>query len=216
MQPANNAMKICIFGAAGRTGIEVIHYARGHGFEVVAFVHSAGANKTFPMDVAVKKGDVLDYASVLEAMRGSDAVISVLGHGKGSDPFMQTKGMGHIAKAMGETGIKRLLSLTGTGVRVNGDTPSILDRVLNYIVGMVDPERINDGVEHIKVLRESNLDWTVVRVLKLGKSSREINKYKLTAGGPAELLTSRKKAAKVLVDLVSNKEYVGRLPIISG
>jgi len=43
-----------------------------------------------------------------------------------------------------------------------------------------------------------------------------MNKYKLTAGGPAGLLTSRKKAARVLVDLVNNMEYVGRLPIISG
>jgi putative NADH-flavin reductase len=209
-------MKICVFGAAGRTGIEVVHCARAHGFEVVAFVRGAGSNQCFPMDVAVKRGDVMDYASVLEAMRGSDAVISVLGHVKGSDPFMQTKGMINLVKAMGETGIKRVLSLTGTGARVKGDTPSISDRVLNYIVGMVDPERINDGVEHIKVLRESNLDWTVVRVLKLGKSNREINKYKLSSGGPAELLTSRKKAAQVLVDLVNNKEYTGRLPIISG
>jgi putative NADH-flavin reductase len=194
----------------------VVHCARAHGFEVVAFVHSAGSTKYFPIDVAVKKGDIMDYDSVLEAIRGSDAVISVLGHIKGSDPFMQTKGMVNLAKAMEETGIKRLLSLTGTGARVSGDKPSILDKVLSTIVGMVDPERINDGIEHIKVLRESNLDWTVVRVLKLGKSNREINKYKLSAGGPAELLTSRKKAARVLVDLVKNKEYTGKLPIISG
>jgi hypothetical protein len=84
------------------------------------------------------------------------------------------------------------------------------------MVGMVDPERINDGVEHINVLRASDLDWTVVKVLKLGKSNKEITEYKLTAGGPAELLSSRKKAARVLVDLVNNKEYVGKLPVISG
>lgn len=209
-------MKLCILGAAGRTGVEVVNCAKVHGFEVVAFVHSAGSNQYFPIDVVIKKGDIMDYDSVLEAIRGSDAVISVLGHVRGSDPFMQTKGMENLAKAMEETGIKRLLSLTGTGARVGGDKPSILDRVLNYIVGMVDPERINDGVEHIKVLRKSDLDWTVVRVLKLGNSNEEINKYKLTAGGPAELLTSRKKAARVLVNLVNNGEYVGKLPIISG
>lgn len=168
------------------------------------------------MDVVVKKSNIIEYDSVLEAIRGSDAVISVLGHIKGSDPRMQTKGMVNVAKAMEEIGIKRLLSLTGTGARVSGDKPSILDRGLNYIVGMVDAERINDGVEHIEVLRRTNLDWTVVRVLKLGKSNEEINKYNLTDGGPAELLTSRKKAAKVLVDLVNNKEYIGKLPIISG
>jgi len=158
----------------------------------------------------------MDYGSVLEAIRGSDAVISVLGHIKGSDPFMQTKGVAHMVKAMDEIGLRRLLSLTGTGARMTGDKPSILDKVLNHIVGIVDPERIHDGVEHINVLRKSNLDWTVVRVLKLGNSNREISKYNLTAGGPAEPLTSRKKAARVLVDLVNKREYFGKLPIISG
>jgi len=209
-------MKICIFGAAGRTGSEVVNCARAHGFEVVACVHRDRPNKLFPMDVAVRKANILEYAGVREAIRGSDAVISVLGHVKGSDPLMQTKGMVHVVSAMKEAGIKRLLSLTGTGARVSGDKPSVLDKVLNYIVVRVDPERIHDGVEHINVLRGSDLDWTVVRVLKLGKSNKEINKYKLTAGGPAELLTSRKKAARVLVDLVNNKEYAGKLPIISG
>jgi len=209
-------MKLLIVGAAGKTGGEVVHCARAHGFEVVAFVYRARSNKYFPVDVVVKQGNIMDYDSVLEAIRGADAVISVLGHVKGSDPLMQTKGMVNVAKAMKETGIKRLLSLTGTGARVSGDTPSILDKVLNYVVARVDPERIHDGIEHIKILRGSSLDWTVVRVLKLGKSNKEINKYKLSAGGPAELLTSRKKAARVLVDLVNNKEYIGQLPIISG
>jgi putative NADH-flavin reductase len=209
-------MKISIFGAAGRTGLQVVNCARVHGIEVVACVYSDGSNKRFPNDVVVKKGNIMEYDSVLEAIRGSDAVISVLGHRKGSDPLMQTKGMVNLVKAMKEIGIKRLLSLTGTGARVRDDKPSIMDKVLNFIVGMADPERINDGVEHIKVLRKSNLDWTVVRVLKLGKNNKEINKYELTDGGPAELLTSRKKAARVLVDLLNNKEYIGKFPIISG
>lgn len=190
--------------------------ARAHGYEAVACVHRDRAKDFFPIDVPVKKADIVDYDSVCEAIRGVDAVISVLGHIRGSAPRMQTKGMGNVVKAMKETGIRRLLSLTGTGVRVSGDKPSVLDNVLNHIVGRVDPERIHDGVEHINVLRESDLDWTVVRVLKLGNSNKEINQYKLTAGGPAELLTSRKKAARVLVDLVNNREYVGMLPIISG
>ena len=209
-------MRLCIFGAAGRTGIETVNCARAHGFKVVACAYRDGAINRFPTDVTVKKGNVMDYGSVLEAIRGSHAVISVVGHIKGSDPFMQTKGMVNLAKAMEETGIRRLLSLTGTGARMIGDKPSILDKVLNSIVGIVDPERISDGVEHINVLRKSNLDWTVVRVLKLGNSKRKISKYKLTAGGPAEPLTSRKKAARVLVDLVNIKEYLGELPIISG
>jgi putative NADH-flavin reductase len=209
-------MKICVLGAGGRTGVEVVNAAGRLGFNVVAFVYSDRARRDFPMDTVVKKGNVMEYDSLLEAVRGVDAVISVIGHVKGSDPFMQTKGMVNLVKAMEAASIKRVLSLTGTGARVMGDEPSILDKALNCIVAKVDPERIKDGVEHIEVLRKSGLDWTVVRVLKLGKNRKEIKKYRLTDGGPAEPLTSRKKAAKVLVELVGQEEYFGKFPIISG
>lgn len=77
-------------------------------------------------------------------------------------------------------------------------------------------KRISDGVEHVKVLQESGLDWTIVRVLKLSKSDAEANDYKLNDHGPAELLTSRKKVAKVLVDLLDDTNSYGKLPVISG
>jgi hypothetical protein len=209
-------MKICIFGADGGTGVEVVNAAKSHGFEVVAFVYSNGSNTYFPSGVTVKMGNVMDYDSVREAITGSDAVISVLGHIKGSDPLMQTKGIMNIVRAMKDSGITRILSLTGTGARVENDNPSIIDRFLNFIVKAVDPDRVNDGIQHVKVIQDSGLDFTIVRVLKLSKSNEEFKSYKLTEGGPAELQTSRKKVARVLVDLVVNKEYIGKLPVISG
>lgn len=209
-------MKICIFGADGRTGVEVVNYAKAQGLEVVAFVFSEASNTFFSGEVIVKKGNVMDYESVRDALKGTEAVISVLGHIQGSDPLMQTKGISNIVRAMKECGIKRVLSLTGTGARVENDTPSLVDKVLNVLVAIVDPDRVNDGIQHVKVLQDSGLDFTVVRVLKLGSSSAEVKKYTLTEGGPAELLTSRKKVARVLVDLVSNTKHIGKLPVISG
>ena len=196
-------MKICIFGSNGMTGRELVCSAKAKGFEVVPFSYRDGQN-------------VLDYEAVLKAITGCDAVISTLGHIKGSDPLMQTKGMANIVKALKEIGLRRVLSLTGTGARVPGDKPSFLDHFLNFGVKLVDPERINDGVAHVKVLQESGLDWTIVRVLKLSNSDAEIKSYKLTEQGPAELFSSRKKVAKVLIDLLNDKDSFGKLPVISG
>jgi len=196
-------MKICIFGADGRTGREVVKSAKAKAHEVVPFLYSDGQ-------------DVMAYEAVRKAINGCEAVISTLGHIKGSDPLMQTKGIGNIVKVMKELGIRRVLSMTGTGARVAGDKPSLADRFLNFGVKLVDPERINDGVEHVKVLQESGLDWTIVRVLKLSKSDAEAKDYTLTDHGPAELLTSRKKVAKVLVDLLDDTDSYGKLPVISG
>lgn len=128
---------------------------------------------------------------------------------------MQTKGMQSIVQTMKAHGVSRFLSLTGTGVRIVGDRPSILDRILNITVGIVDPDRVNNGIEHEKILQSSGLVWTVVRVLKLSKSDKSFKSYELTEGGPAEMVTSRKKVAHVLVDLVEDKKYIGKMPVIS-
>jgi putative NADH-flavin reductase len=209
-------MKLCILGADGRTGLEVVNYALSKGYQVVAFVYAENAKKYLPQNIEVHIGDVMNFDAVAKAVLGVDAVVSVLGHIKGSDPLMQTKGTRNIIRAMNEHGVKRFLSLTGTGAREAGDTPSTLDKVLNFFVKLVDPNRINDGIEHVKVLKSSNISWTVVRVLKLSKSEREFKDYVLTPGGPAELQTSRKKVAHILVDLIQDNQYTNKLPVVSG
>jgi len=208
-------MKICIFGADGRTGTEVLQYAKSKGFEIVAFVHNENSLKFTEKDIKIIKGDVCDYHKVRQVCSGVDAVISVLGHTKGSDPGMQTKGIDNIVRAMKESNIRRIISLTGTGVRIPQDKPSFVDKILNFIIKMIDPDRIKDGIEHAKVLQNSGLDWTIVRVLKLNNSKKNIANYKLTSGGAAELQTSRKKVAQVIVDLIEDKNYIGGMPVIS-
>ena len=141
-------MKICIFGADGRTGVEVVNYAKQQGHEVTAFVYSDTSNKYFPSDIIIKQGNILDYDKVLDAIRGSEAVVSVIGHIKGSDPLMQTKGITNIVSAMNILGVKRILSLTGTGAREMDDKPSLVDVFLNALVMLIDPIRIQDAIQH--------------------------------------------------------------------
>ena len=93
-------MKICIFGADGRSGVEVVNYAKEKGYEVSAFVYGDSSNKFFPENIKIIQGDVMNYEDVLSAIGEVGAVISVLGHIKGSDNRMQTKGIENIVKAM--------------------------------------------------------------------------------------------------------------------
>lgn len=208
-------MKICIFGADGRTGSEIVKYAKSKGYEITAFVYTGSILSFSSNDIKIIEGDVLDYHQVLLACTDVDVIVSALGHVQGSDPRMQTKGIINIVRAMKEINLTRIISLTGTGVRVQGDTPSTIDKILNYLVTLLDRNRMVDGIEHAKVLQQSGLDWTIVRVLKLNSSQKSIKNYTLTSGGPAELLTSRKKVSKVMVDLIEDPRYSNTLPVVS-
>jgi putative NADH-flavin reductase len=208
-------MRICIFGADGRTGQEVVARALSMRYEVTACVYQKPDNEDLFTSTDVRIGDVMDESFVMSALEGSDAVVSVIGHIKGSDPYMQTKGIKNIIAGMKARGISRIVSLTGTGVRIDGDKPSLLDRLGNIFISMVDSERVQDGIAHFEALKTSGLDWTVFRVLKLSQSDDEVSEYRLTEHGLAENLTSRKKAAQVLVDLVTDNQYVGKAPVVS-
>lgn len=206
-------MRICIFGADGRTGREVVHQSLLDGHQVTAFVYNQDLKLNDP-HINVIQGDVLNQDDVMRATMDADAVISVVGHIKDSDPLMQTKGITHIINAMKIHNVQRLVSLTGTGVRQSEDSPSPLDRILNILVSLVDPERIKDGIQHAQVAKESGLDWTIVRVLKL-TNHNWTGSYRLTHGGPAERTTPRKKVARILVDLASSQDYIHQMPVSS-
>ena len=72
-------MKIIIFGAAGGTGRELVKQALAQGHEVTAFVRSNKQPVQQGPGLKLVAGDVRDYASVRDAIRGHDAVISALG-----------------------------------------------------------------------------------------------------------------------------------------
>jgi putative NADH-flavin reductase len=206
--------KICIFGADGRTGVQVVKIATKAGHSVVAFVYSKTKADHFDKSVEVIQGNILDGLAVEQAIRDVDSVISVVGHIKDTDPLMQTKGIQNIISKMAKNNIKRLISLTGTGARTEGDTPSIVDRFLNMIISMVDPERINDGQKHVEALQKSELDWTVLRVLKLTNKDFS-GDYALSDHGPVEFSTPRAKVAQIMVDLATSSDYIHKMPISS-
>ena len=56
----------------------------------------------------------------------------------------------------------RLISLTGTGVRFPGDKITLIDRILNLSISIIDPKRIKDGKNHVTLLKNSDLDWYVM------------------------------------------------------
>jgi putative NADH-flavin reductase len=124
----------------------------------------------------VFQGNVLNEKDVDRTLEGCQAVINVIGHVKGSPPDLQTVASRNIVSAMKQHGIKRLIDLTGGGVNVEGDNPGWFDRTFAYammnLAGKALHYRMTDGEDHVRLIRESDLEWTIVRapVLLPGKA----------------------------------------------
>lgn len=205
-------MKIAIIAANGRSGTKVVHAAIAAGHDVVAGVR--GSHSFTPdKHLVVQDCDATNFTEVKALLRGCDAVVSMIGHISGTHPEVQTVATKHCIAAMNQLGMRRIISLTGTGVRFDGDKPSLIDRLLTIGVGMVDPQRMSDGKQHAELLKASSLDWTLLRVLKLQNTPPR--PYRLTTGGPAKLITSRDEVASAVITLLQDNSFVAKSPIIS-
>ncbi len=164
-------MRIAVFGATGRTGREVVSQALAAGHEVAAFVRSrdklAGQQDASHPRLHVFTGDVRDYDAVARAVAGADAVVSCLAPVP-SDGMVQTEGTRHIARAMQAHGVRRIVSETGAGVDAPGDPPrSLGGRFMLALMRAVVRGVLQDGEDHARVLRGSDLDYAIVRAPRL-------------------------------------------------
>lgn len=203
-------MKVAVLGASGRTGELVIEELLKRGHTVNALSRRQPTNQQSGVSWFI--GDAINEDNLRQCIDGADAVISALGHTKNTKSPIQTDSMSVLLKIIGSD--VKIISLTGTGVRQTGDKPSIADRAMNYIVKLIDPKRIDDGIQHANILKNSNADWKILRVLKL-MNGQSIENVKLTSGGPARVFINRITVAKLLVDLAEVSDWSKQMPVAS-
>ena len=151
--------KILVFGATGKTGSRVVERLLNRGYAVTAFVRDTQKVSLRHPQLRLHTGDVLNPASVEQAVAGHDAVVSCLGAGlKG---VIRAEGTLNIIRAMEKTSVQRLISQSSLGV---GESRGNLNFFWKYLMfGLLLRKAYKDhGLQegHIKA---SGLDWTIVR-----------------------------------------------------
>ena len=204
-------MRIAVIAASGRSGRAFVQEALADGHTIHAGIR--GENP-FEQDDNLKvfQCDATNVSEVTKLIEHCDAVVSLIGHVKGSDSFVQTKAITAIAHAMEVAGIKRLVSLTGTGVWVKGDGFKHGLSILNTISRWFGVKRFDDGVAHAAVLEKTNLDWTIVRVLLL--TDGEPGRFSLKPHGMAKVPTPRREVATAILRVLHDDSFIREYPVI--
>jgi len=205
-------MKIAVVAANGRSGSIFVKYALSAGHQVRAGVYQNNTLTSHP-NLVVVTCDATNKDDIDKLINDQDAVVSFIGHVKGSPAHVQTDAIKVISEVMSQKRITRFVSLTGTGVRFFGDNISIIDQILNAGIKIVDQARIQDGKDHVELLKKTNLDWTVIRVLKL--QNTQPKGFKLTTHGPSKLVVSREEVAKAVLEVLRDHSFIRQTPIIS-
>ncbi|HSX32285.1 MAG TPA: NAD(P)H-binding protein [Candidatus Saccharimonadales bacterium] len=204
-------MNIAVIAADGRSGQVFVTAALAAGHTVRAGVHGTNSLTAHP-HLTVVPCDATNEADLTRLLQGQDAVASFIGHVKGSAADVQTNAIAKVITVMQQLGLRRIVSLTGTGVRSAGDSVPLIDRILNLSIGIIDPARIRDGKNHATALQQSNLEWTIIRVLKLQNVPPK--PFQLREHGPTKWYVGRQEVAQAVLQVLQDHSFIGQMPII--
>ena len=213
---------ILLFGATGRTGIQVLKYALAKGYEVTALVRNPEKITEKSDRLTVIKGLPTNIDSVRKAVLECDRVISTLNPISEKDlislkkippPRVLETSIQNAIECMGEHKIKKIAVVSSIGI---GDT-YLLAPPLMRLLGKVTNFRnsFDDHNKQESLLMNSNLDWVITRPVSL--NNNEILQTLVVNYGkkPSPFRISRKQLAKFLVDCLETEEFFNKAPILS-
>ncbi|BDR55413.1 short-chain dehydrogenase [Bombiscardovia apis] len=140
----------------------------------------------------IVEGDVNDYDALLESMQGQDVVYANLG---GEFEPMAA----NIVKAMAESGVKRLIWVTGLGLY--HEVPGTFGKWVEESIGS---EIMDDTRRAAQIIENADLDSTIIRAAYM--DNEPDRDYELTQKGePFRGTTvSRAAIADLIVDILKN------------
>ncbi len=195
-------MKLFLLGSTGKAGSSVLPEALQRGHHVTVLVRTPEKVVFKHKNLTILEGDVLDPNALATALPGHDAVISCLSPGTIKRTDLQKRFAKCITEAMLTVGVQRLVILSvaflfddaGIAAAIFGNT---LFR--NNKIGAAEME---------EVIRNSGLEWTIVRLPRLVDSPSPTEYHVRAEHMPPAMSITNRSLARFLLDEVEQNRYV--------
>ena len=196
-------MRIVIFGANGVTGRLLTRRVLDAGHSAVAVTRRPDDFPITDPRLTIAGADVRrdDLAGIVD---GADAVLSTLGVPFTRQPIdTYSAGTRNVVNAMRETGVNRLVVVSSTGAypALGRRHAPLLLRLFEPIITRTIGKTVYDDIRRMEALvRDSGLDWTIVRPSGLFDLPEATN-YVAGETDPVGAFTARIDLADYLVKL---------------
>jgi putative NADH-flavin reductase len=201
-------MRLTVFGATGATGQHLVAQALEAGHHITAVVRDASKLVSHARLEPVV-ADVMDPAAIELAVKGQDAVVSTLGPRPGDDTPVCAIGARSISTAMHATGTRRLVVVTASGHVVDsGDGPftrALVKPMLRRFLrtGFADFAQTDD------LVRDSGLDWTIMRPPRLTNGKRRPYRTSLDVNVRGGIMIGRADLADAILTALADPATAG-------
>ena len=216
-------MKLLLLGATGRTGKLITETALQKGYPVNCLVRSPEKLLIDHHNISLFEGSPLDKDLLQKAMIDCDAVVSALNVSRTSDfPWAKLRSpknlmsdtMKNVIALMNEQQVKRLIVCSAWGAaETKKDIPY-------WFRWFIDNSNIGaayqDHERQEAIIKDSTLDWTIVRPVGLTNSKKERQVIVSYDNLPKPKMTiSRHGLAQFMIDSLNDESLIGKLPVIS-
>ncbi len=206
-------MKIAIFGASGKTGIEVIKQALEQGHDVTVMVRDPDRLPKFKKDINIFKGELSDNGRIELTLKGQDAVICTLGSRElYKNSGIRTIGTRSIIQAMEKLGISRLVVMSSMGIGESWKSLPLLTKVL---FKLFMPAAREDHEAQELAVKSSALDWTIIRPSGLTNNPNLSNYEYGKEIKPKTSRISRANVAELIIKVIDTNTYIHEAITIS-
>lgn len=211
-------MRVTTFGANGPTGRLLTRRVLDAGHSVVAITRRPDDFPFTAPALTVAGADVRDAAAVTDVIGGADAVLSTLGVPFTRRP-MDTYSVGtrNIIAAMRKTGIRRLAVVSSTAAYPSPGRSgvSLTLRLVEPVITKIIGKTVYDDMRRMEtLLRDSDLDWTIVRPSTLFDLP-EVTDYLAGEIDPVGAFTARIDLADYLAAQLTDATTVRRTVVVS-
>lgn len=214
--------RILILGATGRTGKHAIQFALEKGYQVAALVRNPTKINVRSNGLTIITGSPTNINDVRKAMKGCDAVLSLLSpltrgeaisFRKIDPPHFLEKTITIVLKVMNEYEIKRILILSAIGA---GNSFQYAPWYVKLLIRMTNFKIIFDDHNAQEFLiQESLTKWTIARPVGLNENETlgELDVTYDRKLRPFQM--SRKLLAKFFIDNLYTDTYNQKIPMLS-
>jgi len=201
-------MKVLVLGASGRLGRVLLTRTLAADCTVTAFTRHPAPLLTGDPRIRIFGGSVHDTRAVDRAMHGQDAVIWAVANRPIADrsPVPLLYGVRVVLRAMTHAGTTRLIYVSDLGAQ--DDTAQGPGGLLRSVLGHGARREARDREA---VVRESPLDWTIVRPARLTSGPHTGAYATLTDGAARARSISRNDAAAFITSQLREPTFVRRI-----
>jgi putative NADH-flavin reductase len=166
-----------VLGANGGIGMQTVKLALNAGYSVTAILRTPSNLQISHPNLQIVQGNVLKREDLDNHLEDKDIIVSAIGKNSLKKTTLYSQGNKNVIGAMKRAGLNRAFFVSASGLEVNPSFSLLIRFATKFILQPVLHNMYADLWRMEKIIKESNINWTILRPPKL-LNRPETGKYR--------------------------------------